>query len=70
MELTVDKYRWEMFDTLRPTNIFVRTMLPDGSWDSVDIIYLDKESLLDWLRSRGGDNEWAEQVVLMLLGHE
>lgn len=70
MELAVDKYRWEMVSYYHETGIFVRAMLPDGDWDSVDIIYLDKESVLEWLRSRGDDNEFAEDVVLILLGHK
>jgi hypothetical protein len=37
--------------------------------DSVDIAYLDKDSLKRWLRSGGGANELAEGVVLILLGH-
>lgn len=35
---------------------------------TVDIAELDKESLLTWLRSRGGANRWAENVVGILLG--
>jgi len=50
------------------TGIFVRAIV-DGRPASVDIACLDKASLHDWLRSRGGQNEWAENVVLQLLGH-
>jgi len=51
------------------TGIPVRAL--DGDrWSDVDIAHLRKESLLAWLRSRGGDNSWAESVVLLLLGHE
>lgn len=52
-----------------PTGIFVRAKNSEGRWDSVDIAELDKESLLVWLKSRGGDNPWAESTVLILLGH-
>jgi hypothetical protein len=51
------------------TGIFVRAKKSDGTWDSVDISELTVDSLLEWLRSRGGDNKWAESVVLQLLGH-
>ena len=51
------------------TGIIVRALV-DGRPASVDIACLDKESLHDWLRSRGGNNEWAEHVVMLLLGHE
>jgi hypothetical protein len=50
------------------TGIFVRALV-DGRPQSVDIACLDRESLHDWLRSRGGKNEWAENVVMQLLGH-
>lgn len=50
------------------TGILVRALV-DGKPASVDIACLDKDSLHDWLRSRGGKNDWAEQVVLRLLGH-
>ena len=51
------------------TGIFVRAQVPGGKWDSVDIAQLDAESLLEWLRSRDGDNSLAENVVGILLGH-
>lgn len=61
-----------IFDSARAdfpsTGIFVRARV-GSKWDSVDIIHLTEESLLSWLRSRGGDNPWAESVVLLLLGH-
>lgn len=50
------------------TGIFVRAQTVKG-WASVDIGQLDAPSLLSWLRSRGGDNAWAENVVGILLGH-
>jgi len=50
------------------TGIYVRALDQDKP-ESVDIAQLNKESLLRWLRSRGGRNEWAENVVLILLGH-
>jgi hypothetical protein len=51
------------------TGIYVRAM-KDGKWESVDIYELDLPSLMLWLRSRGGDNPWAENTVAILLGHE
>lgn len=51
------------------TGIYVRAKLPDGKWGSADIISLDKESLKIWLRSRGGENEWAENVIGILFQH-
>ena len=50
------------------TGIFVRAK--DGDrWTSVDIADLEKDSLLEWLKSRGGDNRWAEDVCGILMGH-
>jgi hypothetical protein len=51
------------------TAIIVRAKFPDGSYGAIDISALDKNSLLEWLRSRGGCNPWAEDVVGILLGH-
>ena len=51
------------------TGIFVRAKTPEERWDSVDILHLDKTSLKSWLRSRGGDNPFAENIVGQLLGH-
>ena len=55
-------------EQLPETGIYVRAKR-DGKWESVDISELTAESLLQWLRSRDGDNPWAEDVVGILLGH-
>lgn len=52
------------------TGIYVRAKNSEGKWISTDIWALDRESLLCWLRSRGGVNEWAENALMLLLGHE
>lgn len=64
-DLTVDPNRLDIEES---TGIYVRAKNGD-EWDSFDILQLDKPSLKAWLRSRGGENEWAESVVLLLLGH-
>lgn len=51
------------------TGIYVRAQDINGKWDSFDICQLTKASLLEWLKSRGGANPWAENVVGVLLGH-
>jgi hypothetical protein len=50
------------------TGIFIRAEV-NGEWGSYDIgdKTINDKQVLDWLRSRGGKNEWAEQVVLTLL---
>jgi len=49
--------------------LYIRAEFPDGKWGAADIAQLTKGSLLSWLKSRGGDNPWAEDVVGILLGH-
>jgi len=50
------------------TGIYVRAY--DGEhWGSWDIIYLDRESVLRWLRAHGDCSQWVEDVVLHLLHH-
>lgn len=66
MELTIDPTRVGQV----PTGIPIRARGPDGGWGTFDIFDLTRDSLKTWLRSRGGENEWAENVVLILLGHE
>ena len=66
-ELHVDPARYDP-NMVTNTGIFVRAKF-NGHWLSVDIAHLDKESLLEWLRSRGGKNPWAEDTVGLLLGH-
>ena len=59
-------------DPARPrldTGIWVRAWTADGRCVNACISELDRASLLAWLRSRGGDNPWAEDVVGILLGH-
>lgn len=51
-----------------PTGIYVRVRTPDG-WGNADIAQLTSGSLLRWLRSRGGENLWAENTVLAILGY-
>lgn len=68
MDLIVDKQRMNDLGDAPGTGIYVRAM-DDGKWGSHDILVLDKKSLLVWLKSRGGDNPWAEDVVGILLGH-
>jgi len=62
----VDQTRLDILDSGFPIRAKNRAT---GRYDTYDIIQLDKPSLLAWLRSRGGDNEYAENVVLLLLGH-
>lgn len=56
-------------DIFGETGILVRAKDAEGQWVNADIVTLDIESLNSWLRSRGGENTWAESVVRILLGH-
>lgn len=69
MNLVIDPERWRKYGTENVTGIYVSAKSHDGDWLSADIAVLDKPSLLRWLKSRGGDNAWAEDVVGILLGH-
>jgi len=77
-EVKIDEQRYaEYMEHAKPnttseamqTGIYVRAQRASGSWESADISTLDRNSLLEWLRSRGGNNVWAENVVGILLGH-
>jgi hypothetical protein len=68
--LRTDPLRERLPEEEQPhTGLYIRALGVDGKWITADICMLDKESLLRWLRSRGGDNPWAEDVVGILLGH-
>lgn len=70
MKLIVDDQRGRPGSVERnATGIFVRAKYGE-EWGAFDIATLTRSSLIEWLRSRGGDNEWAENAVAMLLGHE
>ena len=69
IEYKVDGGRARSDDLYPESGIYVRAKLGD-KWGSYDIAHLERESLVAWLKSRGGDNPWAENCVLLLLGHE
>ena len=68
-DLHIDPQRAVMAENFPRTGIFVRAKDQGGKHQSVDIALLNKASLLALLRSRGGRNEWAENMVGLLLGH-
>ncbi len=53
------------------TGIFIRAKI-QHEWEVIDIgdPRLSDERVLEWLRSRGGYNPWAENVALWLLGRQ
>lgn len=67
-ELKQDRKRVELVDAGMSTGIFVRAKAPDGKWVSADIATLDRDSLMNWLRS-GGSHDLAERTVALLLQH-
>lgn len=74
LNLRVDPERWTLHEKLKDdepsTGIYVRAWSDkEARMVSADIMYLTAESLLTWLRSRGGYNPWAEDVVGILMGH-
>lgn len=68
MRLRVDEIRW-MNQEKYETGIYVRALIPGDIFYTVDIGVLDKESLLEYLRMRGGSNPIAENIIGLLLGH-
>lgn len=68
MELKVDPARLGLEPA--QTGFYVRAKGIDGKWQSVDIEFLDRASLIAWLRSGNQLNVIAEGVVLGLLGHD
>lgn len=68
--LHIDVVRLSKYGDETITGVFVRAQHPETSrWMSADIAILTRKSLLRWLRSRGGDNPWAEDVVGIVLGY-
>ena len=68
MDLKIDPLRAER--PIGTTGIYVRARDADGKMQSVDIVIIDRASLIAWLRKDGGYNPIAEGVVLILLDHE
>lgn len=55
---------------LPETGMYIRAQNEAGSYGAFDLSHLDRDSVVRWLRSRGGENLWAENTVLILLGHK
>ena len=51
------------------TPLWIRAWHPVDGVGTYNVAELTAESLLVWLKSRGGDNPWAEDCVGILLGH-
>jgi hypothetical protein len=68
-DLHIDAERSVRAENFPRTGIFVRAKDQSGKHQSVDIALLNKASLLALMRSRGERNEWAENMVGLLLGH-
>ena len=68
--MKIDPNRWEdkvLWEVNGGTGIYVRAQAPDGKWKSVDIVFLDKESLEEWLE--GLTKEGLIRLVKILLQH-
>jgi hypothetical protein len=51
------------------TGLYIRAQRPDDRWDSVDIAELDRDSLVEFVLSRGPVNDWARDIIVIILGH-
>lgn len=52
------------------TGLYVRAQGQDGRWDTYDMAELDRDSLVEFIRSRGEVSTWAVHITLILLGHD
>ena len=68
LELKVDPVRFAREELQDATGIFVRAQL-DGKWGSHDCVMLDAVSFRRWIRSRGGVNPFAEDILGLALGY-
>ncbi len=68
MNLKIDQHRVDDKEFDLSTGVFVRAQDHTGKWTNADIADLELASLKEWLRSRGGRNDWAETTVAILLG--
>ena len=67
MKLTIDPERTRL---IAETGIYVRAQDERGKFGAYDIAHLDRESLVQFIQSRGENNlEWATGIILALLGH-
>ncbi len=70
MGIKVDSKRWrekELWEECCSTGVYVRAQTPE-KWETVDIVFLTKESLENWLRKHNKDE--LIRLVKILLQHE
>jgi len=67
MNLKIDQHRVDNLEFDLRTGIFVRAQDHTGKGTNADIADLELANLKEWLRSRGGRNDWAETTVATLL---
>lgn len=64
--LQADAGRLAHYRDRNGTGIFVRAQMPDGTWSSVDIVCLTRDSVWHWLSEHG--EEFCRNTVMQLLG--
>lgn len=64
--MKVDETRWARKIDDNVTGIFARATYK-GKWLSVDIYYLEKDSLYEFIK--GGANPWGDDIIGILLNH-
>lgn len=65
-DLRVDKNRAGL---VPETGIYVRAIGLDSRWGTYDMAELDKESLAEFVRSRGDVPDFAVGIIEILLDH-
>lgn len=69
MEYKVDPKRLTAIPHTK-TGIYIRSTL-EGKWGAHDLMHLDRDSVLEWLRDAAHtESSRAEETVLVLLGHD
>jgi hypothetical protein len=65
MNLQIDSERWGEFNKWDGiSGVYVRAKTPEGSYESVDVCFLDDESLIVWL-SKYDESEIRSMVKLL-----
>lgn len=70
-EIDQDRLAESLVETPDTSNLGLLVRVKNGpGWDVADAYALTRESLLRWLRSRGGKNLWAENIIMDIMGYD
>lgn len=52
------------------TGVFIRATGSGGTFDTYDMAQLDRDSFIEFTRSRGEVSTWALHLILIVLGYD